>query len=135
MAALATWTDKDYSIFVQSLCRHWVSSADDEQAVKAKVQFCFWLATEGLKAGNPSFSMSKVAETKIVRAMEKAIAANDLHGVWEVWSELDENEQKHMDSVLDRHRRAAWKEAILAAGAMLNQQPAPEPTYPKLEDL
>jgi hypothetical protein len=131
----ATWTDKDYSIFVQSLCRHWIGVLDDSETVKEKVQFCFWLATEGLRDGKPSFAMSKVAETKIVNAMESAIAAEDWPHVWEVWMELNEQEQEHMNSVLDRHRRKEWKEAITKGAAAVNSAEAPEPPYIPLRDL
>lgn len=129
------WTDKDYSIFVQSLCRHWIGPEDSPASVRHKVGEMFRLATVDLPklAGQSSEkpALSKQMETKIIKAMEKAIEADDLAGVWELWNELDEDEKGHMNSMIDRNRRSRWKKAILEAAAMVRESDTPEPTFPR----
>ena len=75
--------------------------------------------------------MSKPAETKVIRKMEAFIAAHDAGGIWETWSELSEAQQIHLNSVLDRWRRAEWKAAIDWATSVLNITGVPETQFPE----
>lgn len=81
---------------------------------------------------NPPFTMSKPAVTKIIKAMEEAIDADDHGRILEIWHELDEAEEMYISLQLDRWRSKRWKDAIMAAGATANdeidpnlQEPAP----------
>lgn len=82
-------------------------------------------------AESATFRMPKNVEGKIVKAMDKAISAEDWPGAYEVWSELSEDEKTYMNNSLDRHRKKAWREAITKGGHMASQaannEPAPEP--------
>lgn len=129
-----SWTDRDNSIFVQSLCRHWIGPDDDRDDVKEKLRFAYWMATQGLVSpnGDTAFTMSKIAETKIVNAMEAAIESGDHGKIWETWQELSQDEMDFMNDHMDRHRRKRWKAAIIEAAAVMNDEPAPEPVMPEL---
>lgn len=84
-------------------------------------------------AESATFRMSKPAETKVIKAMEKAIAAEDHAAVWEVWSELDEAEKNYMNSTLDRTRKTLWKKWIMEAGQM--SATATDPNYEPPADV
>lgn len=77
-------------------------------------------------AENSTFRMSKVAETRTIKAMEAAIDADDHGAIWETWNELEEAEKNHMNSTLDRTRRKRWKDAILAAAATVTNKTDPK---------
>lgn len=82
-------------------------------------------------AESATFRMSKQTETKIIRAMEKAIADDDMGAVWEIWDELEEEEKNYLNSTLDRTRKAAWKKAIMAASEAFREQTDPNIIEPE----
>lgn len=68
-----------------------------------------------LESQAPPFTMSKIAVTKVVKAMNEAIEKGEHTAIWEIYMESSEEEWNYVTGKLDRWRAKEWSEALSAA--------------------
>ena len=63
----------------------------------------------------PTFTMSKQAVTKVLKAMNQAIFIEDWSAIWEIYQEQSEEEWAYVERQLDRWRKAEWEDGLRKA--------------------